>query len=205
MNLGKRYKELRESIIVDGKPIGVNKFATEDYIKLPSSRISELENNKREMSLTELKVYHEYFKVSFEYLLGETDVKDLRDTDIAAMCEYTGLTKEIIEDMNLSICVEGGEYIKIRNQFLNSNIFDSLVSTFWCIEDFSKEYCEQNLKVKINSDGSITGGSEVLLLEQLYEKCDLYRYNVIKDIEKLSDIFDKRCSKATITPNHIHP
>lgn len=35
--------------------------------------ICELESGKRQPTLKDLKAYHDYFHVSFEYLLGETD------------------------------------------------------------------------------------------------------------------------------------
>ncbi|MBE6826957.1 MAG: helix-turn-helix transcriptional regulator [Ruminococcus sp.] len=96
MNLGERYKELRTSVKDEsGNPISIKDFAAK-CVKLQAPRISELENNKREMSLTELKAYHEYFKVSFEYLMGETDVKTV-DEDIQAACKVTGLSEKAIE------------------------------------------------------------------------------------------------------------
>ena len=70
--LSEIYKALRMSKCDEkGNPMGVNKLAK--LTGIASSRISELENGKREMSLTELKVYHSFFNVSFEYLLGETE------------------------------------------------------------------------------------------------------------------------------------
>lgn len=49
---------------------------------IPAPKISELENNKRDASLTELKAYHKYFNVPYEYLLKKTIV------DIMNTCNY---------------------------------------------------------------------------------------------------------------------
>lgn len=45
-----------------------------ELIGIPQSRISELESGKKDPSFTELKAYHNYFRVSYEYLFGETDM-----------------------------------------------------------------------------------------------------------------------------------
>ena len=95
MKLGKLYKELRQTVKDEtGDTISIKALA--DKIQLASSRISELENNKREMSLTELKAYHKFFNVSFEYLLGETDTKTTNE-DVQIACETTGLSEEAIK------------------------------------------------------------------------------------------------------------
>ena len=59
-----------------------------------SARICELESGKRQMSLTELKAYRNFFKVNFEYLLGYGEkvqftalhqlIADINTTEIAS-------------------------------------------------------------------------------------------------------------------------
>lgn len=94
MNLSERYKELRQTIKnSSGDTISIKDFS--EQIKLATSRISELENGKREMSLTELKAYHHFFNVSFEYLLGETDIKSVDDT-LKNICNATGLNEDTV-------------------------------------------------------------------------------------------------------------
>ncbi|MDE6101488.1 MAG: helix-turn-helix domain-containing protein [Ruminococcus sp.] len=91
MNLSERYKELRRTIKnSSGDTISIKDFS--EQIQLATSRISELENGKREMSLTELKAYHNFFHVSFEYLLGETDIKSVNE-NIQTACKVTGLSE----------------------------------------------------------------------------------------------------------------
>ncbi|MDE7099014.1 MAG: helix-turn-helix domain-containing protein [Ruminococcus sp.] len=92
MNLGERYKNLRLALTgKDGEPMSAKEFA-KDVVGLATTRVSELENNKREMSLTELKAYHNGLGVSFEYLLGETDTMTINE-DIQTACKVTGLSE----------------------------------------------------------------------------------------------------------------
>ncbi len=123
MNLGERYKKLRETVKDEnGNKVNTRYFA-ENCVHIAQSRVSELENNKREMSLTELKAYHEYFHISFEYLLGETDIKT-SNLDIAAISKYTGLSELSIINLHKIQQQSQGEYI---NQKFKSDIDNSLI------------------------------------------------------------------------------
>ncbi len=93
--LGERYKNLRLSI-EEKDPVSIKKLS--ELIGILPPRISELENGKRDMSLTELKAYHKYFKVSFEYLLGETDISSTNE-DIKIACKVTGLSEEAVKKL----------------------------------------------------------------------------------------------------------
>lgn len=116
MKLGERYKMLRLTIKNDlGEPISIKDFAN-NCVNLASSRISELENNKRDMSLTELKAYHNYFKVSYEYLLGETDVQSTNE-DIKTACRVTGLSQTTIEELIRLTEADYNVKLKRKNAF----------------------------------------------------------------------------------------
>lgn len=65
-----RYEELRTNYIVNGEPISQRKLAK--MIGIASPHISEIEKG-RVPSLAEMKAYHKFFRVSYEYLLGETN------------------------------------------------------------------------------------------------------------------------------------
>jgi|GEM_PF-900878 transcriptional regulator, XRE family len=95
--LGERYKNLRLSI-EEKDPVSIKKLS--ELIGILPPRISELENGKRDMSLTELKAYHKYFKVSFEYLLGETDISSTNE-DIKISCKVTGLSEEAVKKLQI--------------------------------------------------------------------------------------------------------
>lgn len=68
-----RFTELRHKLSKElGKNISQRELSK--LIAIPQSRISDLENNKKEPSFAELKAYHNFFRVSYEYLFGETDM-----------------------------------------------------------------------------------------------------------------------------------
>lgn len=72
-----RFKKLRLEYLVEGKPLSQRALAP--LIGISGTHISELETG-RTASFRELKCYHEFFRVSYEYLLNETD--DLVCADI---------------------------------------------------------------------------------------------------------------------------
>ena len=93
INLNERYKSLRLNTMGEnGKPLTVSGLAKKLQIAAP--RICELEGGKRQMSLTELKAYRNFFKVNFEYLLGYGEkvqftalhnlIADINTTEIAS-------------------------------------------------------------------------------------------------------------------------
>ena len=70
--MSNRFLELREKMSkVMNKPISQRQLAK--LLGIAQARISELEGGKRYPSFMELKAYHNYFRVSYEYLYGETD------------------------------------------------------------------------------------------------------------------------------------
>ena len=116
------YSDLRKSILDEnGKTLGVNKLADKLHIAAP--RISELENGKRDMSLTELKAYHSFFGVSYEYLLGESSVELLKP-NLMATCSYTGLSKYAINN----ITSNNSQYVEAVEDFLSSPLFVEIIN-----------------------------------------------------------------------------
>ena len=55
--------------------------------------INMIETENREPTIEQLQAYHDFFHVSYDYLLGETDVTDI---SIQAINEYTGLSESAI-------------------------------------------------------------------------------------------------------------
>ena len=64
------FLELRLNHLVDGKPCSQRQLCKLMDNKIHYSHLSSLEHG-RTPSLNELKSYHDYFGVSYEYLLGE--------------------------------------------------------------------------------------------------------------------------------------
>ncbi|MCI9008615.1 MAG: helix-turn-helix transcriptional regulator [Lachnospiraceae bacterium] len=92
-----RFKKLR----MEKNPNEMEDFKIKDLAKeigIAAPKISELENNRRKASLSELQAYHRYFNVPYEYLLGENDSRYYENMTLS---EETGLTGKSIEYLKL--------------------------------------------------------------------------------------------------------
>lgn len=87
---GKKFKALRESKGLTQEQLGKALFYSNKTINL-------IECEKRPPTDEQLQRYHDYFKVSYDYLLGETEVKDI---SLQAICEYTGLSEDVIRKLH---------------------------------------------------------------------------------------------------------
>lgn len=58
--------------------------------------LSKYRNGLSEPKITNLRIIADYLDVSTDYLLGKTEIKN-PDTNIRAICAYTGLSPEVIE------------------------------------------------------------------------------------------------------------
>lgn len=90
-----RFKKLR----MEKNPSIMEDFKTKDLAKeigIAAPKISELENNRRTPSLSELKAYHEYFNVPYEYLLGENNSRYYENMTLS---DELGLTGDSIQHL----------------------------------------------------------------------------------------------------------
>lgn len=97
------YKQLRQSTETDSKPAltqgELSEIFSKEGNKLAQSVISKLETNKKEpptTSLDVIKAYSNHFKVTADYLLGLSDIKQA-DENMSMINRVTGLTEESIE------------------------------------------------------------------------------------------------------------
>lgn len=159
------YKELRLSTLDENqKPMGVNKLS--EKINIASSRISELENGKREMSLTELKAYHSFFNVSFEYLLGETEYKSTDMIELS-VSERTGLSEEAIMQ------IQQTPYDGILSDFLETELSEGGVISLIFEYLVNKPTCGE--RIIISRDGKI----------RFDESSEITDYNDLFDISEV--------------------
>lgn len=178
MDLGERYKKLRQKVRDNnGNVISIKELSEKICIAAP--RISELENNKREMSLTELKAYHTFFNVSFEYLLGETNVESTKE-DINSTCKFTGLSEKTVKEIVSPSFFPGIDLSKIFNflteQYIERNIM------FATEEEFLKSHSNEELDTQ---ERSILD----LLWEYLFGNYEIPYVTTAEDLfEKLENI-----------------
>lgn len=65
------FQYLRSKVLIQGVPVSIRKLDALMGGTVGYSHISELEKGK-DPSFNQLKAYHEFFNVSYEFLLGET-------------------------------------------------------------------------------------------------------------------------------------
>lgn len=96
---GKNIKSLREMHQVDGKICTVRQLSeifSQNGIGISYSTISDIENERREPTVEQVQIYHDFFNVPFDFLTGETKTQKKSLIDI---CNYTGLSEKAIESL----------------------------------------------------------------------------------------------------------
>lgn len=175
--LGERIKKIRDKKSQDV-------FAGE--IGISRGALSYYENGERE---PDAKIIYKICKignVSVDYLLGFTDNPTI-DLDLRAICDYTGLNEKAIDILHTHYEGEYEEQAKIRNYLIESGYFERLIILLTLLLESSKQY------IVLNSLENDKKSDE--LHQELYQnklQCDVDRYNLIKFVEKLSDLFDQR-------------
>lgn len=88
-HFARKIKSLRENA-------GLSQGELGDILGCSRGSISFYEQMQRVPDIEILKNICRYFDVSADYLLGLSEVKSV-DTDVQAICEYTGLSEEAVE------------------------------------------------------------------------------------------------------------
>lgn len=70
--MGNVFLKLREEYKPNGTVLSQRKLSV--LIGIAHSKISDIESGVKTPSISELKKYHQFFRVSYEYLLGETEL-----------------------------------------------------------------------------------------------------------------------------------
>ena len=176
MDLGELCKRLRFTIKTNlGETTSIKDFAKK--IGLAAPRISELENNKREMSLTELKAYHNFFNVSFEYLLGETNVSS-NNEDIQTACKVTGLSEEAIKCIQSKTANCESNDVSTLNAVLTCRWFWSMVFQLSILERDSKQQLDNpcnidaGFLVKLSTQMGVSSEELALHIENEFRQPD---------------------------------
>ncbi len=175
--LGKRIKKVRgkKSQDVFASELGISRGALSFY-----------ENGERTPDAEIIYKICELCNISSDYLLGFTD-NSTTDPDLKAFCEYTGLSEKSIDILHLWYEADYEEQSDIKNFLIENNHFRNIAMSFFFLLDSSRQYIAFK---SINN-----GESSQELYQELYQKelqCDVDRYNLIKLVEKLSNLFDQR-------------
>ncbi len=148
-------------------------------VGMDASTITKYYNGNRNLSVSAIRKFANYFNVSSDYLLGFSDVKT-NDKDLQAICDYTKLSVEAVKKLHgygVSIPInyplnEHTEeyqnyakivrslYIKCKNDFIASNSFDDLLLCVFYDKLLSKNLERLKIKIETKSFEENTNGFE---------------------------------------------
>lgn len=64
------FAELRKNYLIDGVPISMRRLSKEFNFAIKPNHICNLENGRERASIKQMKIYHDFFHASYDYLLG---------------------------------------------------------------------------------------------------------------------------------------
>lgn len=93
-----------------------------EYLGVSAVAIGQYYNGDALPSMDNLIKIAKYFNVSTDYLLGLTDAKTTKDTDLRAIVDYTGLSEECIKEISPGISENpyANECVYILNQLFST-------------------------------------------------------------------------------------
>lgn len=170
---GKNFANLRKKEYNGKEDYTVRGLA--EKLKIASSTISLIEKEQRVPTIEQVNVYKDFFGVSLDYLVGDTNIIK---ADMKAICEYIHCGEDVIEtirsiydEVNIYNEEEKDSYIRDIN-FLN-NIFSSqlfkelIINIFWaeCMSDT----ISKNPASILSTDGYTDFGA--LQIQKRVEQC----------------------------------
>lgn len=94
-------KRLRE--LIKTKGIKHGDLANKDVLNVSRQAVGQYCNGTALPPADKIVILAQYFDVSADYLLGLTDAKTRKDTDLRAIVDYTGLSEECIKEISPGI------------------------------------------------------------------------------------------------------
>ena len=130
---------------------GLTQKQLADKLHIVHSTISDIEKGKNTPTIEQLQLYHNYFNVSYDYLLGYTNVTDV---EMSKMSEFTGLTENSLINLNLlSKCKsEKPKYTFVDDKYFDIprcvNHFFSDIAIFKFFTMMNNIMCEKDILEK---------------------------------------------------------
>lgn len=181
----------RLSKLLERPDVSQKKLA--DYVGVTRQAIGQWKDGKTLPDVSSFQKIAKFFKVSYEYLLGETDNKTTNLT-ITAICKLTGLNEDAVNQLT-SCRIHGGNLIPIINNFLESDYFNKIISgLFECSKYNSldlKQFLE-DLALYPHYDASLCNESELEFICSTFieERVNINKY-------KLTMIFNEYLNEIT--------
>ena len=113
-------KRLRE--LIKTKGIKHGDLANKDVLNVSRQAVGQYCNGTALPPADKIVILAQYFDVSADYLLGLTDAKTTKDTDLRAIVDYTGLSEECIKEISPGISENpyANECVYILNQLFST-------------------------------------------------------------------------------------
>lgn len=113
-------KRLRE--LIKTKGIKHGDLADKKVLNVSRQAVGQYCNGTALPPADKIVILAQYFDVSADYLLGLTDAKTTKDTDLRAIVDYTGLSEECIKEISPGISENpyANECVYILNQLFST-------------------------------------------------------------------------------------
>ena len=175
--IAERHKKLRQELNTYDKVCTQDMLA--ERLKITKTQISDLENGKREPSMTELKKYAKFFDTPMEYLLGITNSRKKKFSNSFDFSDKAVILIKRSKKFNLKIDTIVNELLSTEEGYsLLSKLANYVYSEPSKILSTSKED-DQTIKI-LNEDNTI----ETISIEDI-ENCKLMNIQqLIMDFKK---------------------
>lgn len=161
------------------------------HLGVPDNTISYFCSGKRVPNAEQIIEISKFLGVSADFLLGLSGNKTT-DTKLRAVCEYTGLNQEAVETLEELKSLPDDDFYKIQSWIISYGFLETFVYILMALKDATQEYIE--MKNEYENDAIFSALSVETLNKTVDEvlKCDVYRYHLIKEAEKMANHFDQR-------------
>ena len=169
-----RLTKLRENT-------GKKRQEVADELKISRASLEYYEKGKRKPDIEVLVKIAEYYEVSTDYLLG-LSIAPTTNKDIQFICDYTGLSEEVIEELNeIKLCATQGYICKTP---INKNLIENNPDF---VETAKKEEVD-NTKLSQTLENSNTTNNDMISLGNLESAEKSQKASIITDEEDSYDL-----------------
>lgn len=120
---GKNFANLRKKEYNGKEDYTVRGLA--EKLKIASSTISLIEKEQRVPTIEQINMYKDFFDVSLDYLVGETNAIK---ADMKEICEYTGLSEKAIKKINAYNNMRAFSGFS-EQRYIISNVLNTLIES----------------------------------------------------------------------------
>lgn len=175
---GKNFKSLREMHQVDGKICTVRQLSeifSQNGIGISYSTISDIENERREPTVEQVQIYHDFFKVPLDYLTGESESKSKELVEIEW---FTGLSDKSLLKINKMARNRHFDWsIDVLNELIENEKFGLLIA--YLVEYFTKPaHSVEYYPFKINLKDVALASSQTVFTEIIKSTEETFKIKV---------------------------